>query len=50
MNGLYVCMAIIEDNKNVVDITEVVYDNVFLVRCAVCELSKYCKNIFGEDA
>ena len=43
---MYVCVGRIEHEKDIFDITEIVYDHVFfLIRCAMWENSTYCKKI-----
>jgi hypothetical protein len=44
-DGLYACMVRIRDEKDIAYITEIVYDHVLFVRCAMCEASVCGKKI-----
>jgi hypothetical protein len=40
-NILYACVVRIKDVEDIVDITEIVCDQMFFVRCARCSASMY---------
>jgi hypothetical protein len=40
-NILCACVVRIKDEEDIVDITEMVYDQMFFVRCAMCTASMY---------
>jgi hypothetical protein len=42
-NIFYACVVRIKDEVNIVDITEIAYDQLFFVGCAMCTASMYGK-------
>jgi len=44
-DGLYVCVVRIKNEKDIVDIMEIVYNHAFFARCVMCKVSINCKKI-----